>query len=200
MAEVLNKFFTSAFTKENVMAMPVPENVFQGDVPLQTAHMCPDSIKAKIGKLKPGSAPGPDKVSAKILIELKEELAIPLCIIFNKSLNEGIVTSDWKLANVTPMFKKGNKDSPGNYCPISLTCIVSKIMESLLCDHIMAHLDLHKLIRLSQQGFLRNRSTVTNLLEFLDKITDLLVLMSTFSILTLQKHSTRYLINNFWPN
>ena len=174
MADVLNKFFASVFTKENVTTMPVPEQVFDGDAPVKNAHICPECIVAKIKKLKPGSAPGPDKIPAKILIELKEELAIPLCMIFIKSLKEGVVPADWKLANVAPIFKKGNKDSPGNYRPISLTCILSKIMESLIRDHIMAHLDLYKLIRLSQHGFLQHRSTVTNLLEYLDKITELI--------------------------
>ena len=115
-----------------------------------------------------------DKISAKILIELKEELSIPLCIIFNKSLKEGSVPDDWKLANVSPIFKKGNRDNPGNYRPISLTCIICKVMESILRDHIMAHLDLHKLLRQSQHGFLEHRSTITNLLEYLDIVTELL--------------------------
>ena len=149
MADILNKFFASVFTKENVTSMPVPEQVFHGDAPLKNAHICPECIVTKIKKLKPGSAPGPDKITAKILLELKEELAIPLCLIFIKSLKEGCVPADWKLANVAPIFKKGNRDSPGNYRPISLTCILSRVMESLTRDHIMAHLDLYKLIRLS---------------------------------------------------
>ena len=174
MADILNKFFSSVFTDENVASMPVPDQVFQGDVPLQTAHICPEAVKAKISKLKPCSAPGPDKISSKVLLELNDELALPLCIIFNKSLNEGSVPQDWKLANVSPIFKKGNKDSPGNYRPISLTCIICKVMESILRDHIMSHLDLNKLLRMSQHGFLEHRSTITNLLEYLDKVTELL--------------------------
>ena len=154
MADILNKFFSSVFTDENVASMPVPDQAFQGDVPLQTAHICPEAVKAKISKLKPCSAPWPDKISSKVLLELNDELALPLCIIFNKSLNEGSVPQDWKLANVSPIFKKGNKDSPGNYRPISLTCIICKLMESILRDHIMSHLDLHILLCQSQHGFL----------------------------------------------
>ena len=60
-------------------------------------------------------AMGPDQINAKILRELQDILALTLEIIFNHSLNTGIVSSDWKMANITPLFKKGDRSQPNNY-------------------------------------------------------------------------------------
>ena len=76
--------------------------------------------------------------------------------------------ADWKRANVTPIFKSGAKGVPGNYRPVSLTCIVCKVMESVLRDAIVDFLAQNELLRLSQHGFMRRRSTLTNLLEYLE--------------------------------
>ena len=71
----------------------------------------------------------PDQINAKILRELQDILAPILEIIFNHSLITGMVPSDWKMANITPFFKKGERSQPNNYRPISLTSIVSKLFE-----------------------------------------------------------------------
>ena len=67
--------------------------------------------------------------------EIAEEISVPLAIMFNLSLHEGIVPDEWKHANVVPIFKKGNRCKAGNYRPVSLTSVVCKILESLLRDH-----------------------------------------------------------------
>ena len=64
----------------------------------------------------------------------------------------------WKLANVTPLFKKGDKSNPGNYRPISLTSVVCKLMESILRDKIVEFLEKNNIIRDSQHGFRNRRS------------------------------------------
>ena len=106
--------------------------------------------------------------------ELSAQLKVPLALIFNKSLAEGVVPNDWKLSNVTSIFKKGDKTAPSNYRPISLTCLICRILESILRDHILSHLQEYNLIRKSQHGFLPHRSCLTNLLEFLEEITRLI--------------------------
>ena len=174
MATLLNSFFVSVFTVENVTSMPVPTRVYSGNSPLSSLHISSEDVHKKLKKLKVNSAPGPDKLPPKILCSLADQIAPRLCIIFNKSLDEGKAPVDWKLANVTPVFKKGSKSSPGNYRPISLTCVICKIMESLLCDAITAHLTTNDLLKPSQHGFRRHRSCLTNLLEFLSSLTKLL--------------------------
>ena len=86
------------------------------------------------------SAPGPDGLSPFTLKELSTEICFPLTVIFQRSLNEGLVPSDWKLANVTPIFKKGSKFEPGNYRTVSLTSILCKVMESIRRDAMIEHL------------------------------------------------------------
>ena len=71
-----------------------------------------------------------------------------------------------------PIFKKGKKTAAENYRPVSLTCVCCKLLESIIKDDIMDHLSRNQLIRKSQHGFMKGKSCATNLLEFLDKITE----------------------------
>ena len=77
---------------------------------------------------------GPDMIPSFILKEFADILSAPLTIIFNKSLSEGRVPSDWRTAEVTPIFKKGDKTASCNYRPVSLTSIVCKVLESFVTD------------------------------------------------------------------
>ena len=72
---------------------------------------------------------------------------------------------------MTPIFKKGSKASPGNYRPVSLTSVSCKILESIIKDDIVQHLEENRLIRPSQHGFMRGKSCVSNLLSFMERIT-----------------------------
>ena len=86
--------------------------------------------------------------------------------IMQRSLDTGLVPGDWKRANVTPIFKKGSRAAPGNYRPVSLTSVCCKVMEQILKDTIVEHLDRNKLIRRSQHGFfLRNMDKITEALD-----------------------------------
>jgi len=80
--------------------------------------------------------------------------------------------TDWKEANVTPIFKKGSKSDPNNYRPVSMTSVVCKIMERMIRDVMMQHLTANDLIYKGHHGFMPRKSCVTNLLESMDTITD----------------------------
>ena len=114
--------------------------------------------------------PGPDGIAPRVLKETKNEICKPLSIIFNKSLNSGKIPRDWKLANVTPIQKKGNKAQPCNYRPISLTSIVGKIMETIMRDKLVNFLEENSLIKNSQHGFCNKRSCVTNFFDFYNDV------------------------------
>ena len=75
-------------------------------------------------------------------------------------------------AKVTAVFKKGDKSLPSNYRPIRLTTQVCKVLESIVRDCIIEHAKKHKLIKESQHGFVKNRSCLTNVLEFLEFVTN----------------------------
>ena len=173
MADTLNAYFASVFTQEDVSSLPQPRRMFQGNDVLKDTQFTEDIIGAKLQKLKPTSAPGPDKLWPRILNQLADSISVPLAIIYTKCLKEGCVPKDWRLANVTPIFKKGAKGDPGNYRPISLTCVLCKVMEAVLRDDIVQHLGKQSLINSSQHGFTSGRSCLTNLLEFLEELTKL---------------------------
>ena len=80
---------------------------------------------------------------------------------------------DWKLANVTPIFKRGRKDDPGSYRPISLTSVPGKVMERIISGTIVDQLKVNQRIRPSQHGFTNGKSCLTNLISFYDKVTRL---------------------------
>ena len=102
---------------------------------------------------------------------LVEELAPALALIFSKSMEEGVVPADWRTANVTPIFKKGARTKPENYRPVSLTSIPCKLIESIVKDSLMAHLEENMLMNPSQHGFMPGKSCATNLLEFFEVVT-----------------------------
>ena len=110
---------------EDVSNLPEVENNFHygEDNELQDIKFTKEKVKAKLRKLKPTSAPGPDQIWPRVLQRLASTLCIPLAIIFSTCMAEGSVPPDWKLANVTPIFKKGSKGDPANYRPVSLTSV-----------------------------------------------------------------------------
>ena len=167
MADILNNYFASVFTVEdNASEQPAtPQQTVAAH--LFSIDISENDVIGVINKLKICKSPGPDKIYPRILKEVKEIICKPLCIIFNLSLRSGKVVKGWKLANVTPLFKKGVKSNPGNYRPISLTSVVCKLMESILKHKIVEFLEENNIIKDSQHGFRNKRSCLTNLLDFL---------------------------------
>ena len=173
MAEFLNEYFSSVFTTEDISSLPVPFTKFEGNKSehLGQLFVTPEMIAQKIKKMKDNKSPGVDGIPPKLLKEIVEQISTPLAIFFNLSLEEGIVPSERKEANIMPLFKKDSRNKPDNYRLVSLTSFVCKLLETLIRDHMVEFLVKHKLINTSQHGFLRARSCLTNLLCFLEEIT-----------------------------
>ena len=153
---------------------PQVQQQYKGKQPLTDVNITEEKVRKKLSGLKPSAAPGPDKVWARVLHSLADVLAEPLAYVYNKLLEEEAVPDIWKIASVCPVFKKGSKGDPGNYRPISLTCILCKIMEGVVRDAMVEFLLANKLICPSQHGFLPGRSTLTNLLEYLETLSRLI--------------------------
>ncbi|KFW67128.1 hypothetical protein AS28_05713, partial [Pygoscelis adeliae] len=82
---------------------------------------------------------GLDGIHPRVLRELAEELAKLLSVIYKHSWLTGEVPDDWRLANVMPIYKKGRKEDPGNYRPVSLTSVPGKIMEPFILRALTRH-------------------------------------------------------------
>ena len=174
-AEILNNFFSSVFTNENLNEIPNPPDrtVFTPDNTLNNITFYESEVSKYIDKIKLSKSPGPDLFYPAHLKNLKMSIVRPLTQIFNKSFENKTVPTDFKLANVTPIFKKGDRQNAGNYRPISLTSIPGKIQETIIRDRLIDYLEANNLIHNSQHGFRRHRSTTTNLIEFYNYIVDI---------------------------
>ena len=106
----------------------------------------------------------------RVLKEIAEEIVEALVVIFQKSLESGSVPKNWKVADVTPLFKKGVRQKMENDTPISRTSVVGKILESIEKDEISEFLEVHGKIGQSQYGFIKRRSCLTKLLEFFEEV------------------------------
>ncbi|CAM5076620.1 unnamed protein product [Eretmochelys imbricata] len=103
-------------------------------------------------------------------MELKCEIADLLTIVCNLSFKSASVLNDWRIANVTPIFKKVSRGDPSNYRPVNLTSVPGKLVETIVKNNIVRHIDEHNLLGKSQRGFCKGKSRLTNLLEYFEGV------------------------------
>ena len=138
-----------------------------------------------LSNLNPSKASGPDLLPTRILKMVSEEIAPVLCVIYQQSYDTGQVPSDWRQANITAVFKKGDKTNPANYRPVSLTCILRKTMEHVVFDKTMDHLDSNDILVHFQHGFRQNHSYETQLLTIVEDLSYRLDKRKTIDLLIL---------------
>ena len=138
------------------------------DDTIDTVEISVDQVRKLLKCLNTSKTMGPDKLHARILRELADEIAEPLTHIFEASVLSGKVPDDWKHALISAIHKKGDRALPSNYRPISLTSQVCKILERIIRGSLIDHLEENRLICEEQHGFRRSRSCLTNLLETLE--------------------------------
>jgi len=170
-AQTLCDFFGEVFTKEVDKSDPVMHTAIFGAANKVELFFDTCSVKQRLTRLRTDKSAGPNGLHPMVLKECAENLAMPLANIFQSSYNEEQLPSDWKLAEVTPIYKKGPKNDTGNYRPISLTSIACKVMEGLMRDELLKFLDANNIITSKQHGFVRGRSCLTNLLQTFEEWT-----------------------------
>ena len=170
-SKIFKDCYATIFSQDgsNVQAI-LPDQPF--DKELKSAIFTVHDVWKQLLSTNPYSAMGPDQIHPRILKETASELAPTYFKLFSQSLECGALPQLWKKATVIPIFKNGARHSPSNYRPISLTSIPCKIMERLVKRNLLDHLQRNKLISRAQHGFVPYRSCITNLLLFMDSLTN----------------------------
>ena len=171
-AEILQDQFCSVFTKEQLESTPGLEK--RTDKAIKDLEIVESAVRKEILALNTNKSCGPDEISPLLLIKLVEFVTGPLTALMNASIEHGILPQDWKNAFVSPIFKKGARNLAENYRPISLTSIACKLMEKFVKDAVLTYLVEHNLLSKKQFGFISGRSTVTQLLQYLDKCAEVI--------------------------
>uniref|UniRef100_A0A674KC54 Reverse transcriptase domain-containing protein n=1 Tax=Terrapene triunguis TaxID=2587831 RepID=A0A674KC54_9SAUR len=169
MAQYLNEYFASVFNEANE-GLRNSGSVTDGNKG-RGVDITVSEVEAKLEQLNGTKSGRPDDLHPRILKELAQEIASPLAIIFNESVNSGVVPLDWRIANVVPIFKKGKKSDPGNYRPVSLTSVICKVLEKILKEKVVKDLEVNGNWDKLQHGFTKGRSCQTNLISFFEKVT-----------------------------
>ena len=144
-AQLLNIQFHSVFSpKENISAKEFdhrcppapnfPKYPECDDIKISNA-----GVEKLLFSLDPNKAWGPDGITPRLLKTVAKEITPALTLLFQNSYSSGTLPLDWRQANITPVFKKGEKYKVANYRPMSLTCIACKLMEHIVTSHIMTH-------------------------------------------------------------
>ena len=123
-----------------------------------------------MNELDPKSSAPDGDIPAKILKSCRQALSQPLVILWQSSLDKGIIPDQLKRQYIAPIFKKGAKTDPANYRPVSLTSHVIKIFERVIRKQLVSFLETNNLISNKQHGFRKGRSCLTQLLGHFDNI------------------------------
>lgn len=167
-ANIFNDFFVEQ-TKLNSPDDPLPP-IELSESELQDVNVLASDVKTIILNLKKNKAVGPDEIHNKLLIYAADVISEPLAIFFNRCLAEGKFPTDWKLAYVTPIHKKGEREICSNYRPISLLSCVGKIFERCIHKYVYEFLMLNNLITETQSGFMAGDSTTNQLLSIYENM------------------------------
>ena len=152
--------------KENLDNLPnFEDRTFSQTV--ETIQITEDLVNKAINIVNPTKSQGPDQIHPRFIEQTKDNITKPLLKIFKKSVGESKLPYAWKSANVTAIFKKGERKDPANYRPISLTSVPGKIMKRLVRDTLVKHMVENNLFAAEQHGFITGKSCTTQLLEYM---------------------------------
>ncbi len=168
-AEIFNKFYASVSTINNPESQIPLNNIPTGPL-LESIHFVQNDIYEALCKLDTTKATGPDGIGNVLLKNCAPSISNVLTKIFNLSLALGEFPKLWKIANITPIHKKGSVHDPKMYRPVSLLPCVSKVFEKLMFNRVYLHLRRNGLTSEFQSGFTPGDSTINQLIHINDHI------------------------------
>ena len=180
-ANILNRQFQSVFSPKSPLSLkqlcqmkvsdinqdPAPDSRFQTMPEIEVGS---EGISKLLKNLKTDKAAGPDQIKPLLLKELHQQLSPIIQVLFQLSLDSGTLPQDWVTANVSPLFKKGDRTKPANYRPISLTCILCKTLEHIVTSNLVKHFTSNNILYDLQHGFREKRSCETQLVMLVDEL------------------------------
>lgn len=174
MANIFNDHFSSIATKIRDKIPPasrIPESyIEESDKNFLMPEITPQMIIEAANMLKNSPCQDFSGLSPILLKKIIAYIALPLSHIFNKSLIEGIVPNQFKIAKVCPIFKGGDETQTNDYRPISLLSSFSKILEKIVCNQLKYYLVSNNIIDPQQFGFQNNNSTFHPMIHLMNKI------------------------------
>ena len=165
-AEQFEKSYTTDDCCSDLVNLLLPSNTNNNN--FLTNLITKDEVLASIRKLKSKSSCGPDRIPPFIVKGCAEHLASPLCYLFNLCLQRSVYPRMFKTSRVCPIYKKGDRHDGQNYRAVSILNVFSKCFEIILCDRLLSF--VVSSIAPEQHGFVRGRSTVSNLTIFTSDI------------------------------
>ena len=168
-ASLFNLHFHSVFTQSSFILPPI------SDLPTPQ-YICSDIVITEdevlqvLSSLDPSKAAGYDKIGPKLLKHCALALYQPLHHLFCLSLQQSYIPDEWRMHLISPIFKSGDKSLVNNYRPISLLCVISKVLERLIFKHLLDFASSS--LSSTQFGFRQKHSTLQQMLVFLNNVYD----------------------------
>ena len=168
-ANLFATFFESVFSKASpVQRQNCFEHIALHNIHLPCTQFAPDEVQKVLEDLDPAKGAGTDNIPPVLLKNCATSLASPIAAIFNHSLHDRIFPSAWKTASIVPIHKSGSVNAVSNYRGVSILCGLSKVLEKLL--HATLYRSIAPIISDTQHGFMKHRSTTSNLMCYVTDI------------------------------
>lgn len=160
--------FSKAYSRFNPQSRDDSINQHSSNNCITTASFNYSEVFLALKRLDHAKGAGADGLPAIFVKNCARALSYPLQLIYNASLQSGVFPTVWKEARVIPLFKAGDKSSVTDYRPISILSVVAKVFEKLIHKILFYH--VRPLLSNSQHGFMKARSTCTNMVDFVDEV------------------------------
>lgn len=160
----MNNHFAKISQLQNEPQLPEQQQL--PDYNLKLFTITQQDVKDQIHKLNISKPGGPDEIMPQLMKIVGKSLIMPLTLLFNKSIMLGQVPAQWKMSNISAIFKgKGDDQDPTNYRPISVTSCLGKLLEKIVFKYLFNYLKQYEILTKFQSGFRPKDSTVNQLLE-----------------------------------